>query len=207
MFVAPAFTYATENSSTTNNSNMTLIYDENNEKVYETTLTDTEIEALLDEQEEKEIQAKIAEDQSLNTMRKVSSGRPQYTTKHGSYKNVKAPYKAVAGQRPKGMQINTGGTINIDNQGGTSFSFSYTFPAPFNAIGIAATPGKVVARVTGYSANIPASNTKFYKAYLANIYRCRPYIVYKVVNGKKSVYHKGVSRVIIQTSIKVREVK
>lgn len=176
----------------------------NGEQTYTTKLTNAEIEQNLDKQIETEINNIISEGRGEGIFLMASS-RPTYTTTHGATKEVKAPYKKVAGQPSGGVQFSTGGSIFVDWSGGTSFSFSYSFPTPYGSIGLSATPGKKVSQAKGVQVNIPASKTQHYIVYMANTYKCKPYIVYEVTNGKKSVYYKGTSKVWYQSSFDVRK--
>lgn len=169
-------------------------------------------EAILDEMlhhQAEQAVAEVIEEANRSNLSLAPSKRPTYETKYGTEQKVSAPFRAADGQPPGGYRFNTGGTVNIETTAGTTFTFSYEFPKPFEKIGIAATPGKSTTKVTGYSVNIPASKTKFYKVYISNIYKCQPFIVYEIssVTGKKSVYHKGSSKIYYATDNKTKVVE
>lgn len=197
----------TEKVGENKNEAPTLSVNANGEQTYTTSLTDSEIEQALDEQMQKEIDAIIAEGEANGiSLFASTAGRPTYTTTHGDTEIVTAPKKKVSGQPAGGVQFSNGGSVYVDWSGGTSFSFSYSFPTPYGSIGLSATPGKKVTQATGVAVKIPASKTKHYVVYLANRYKCRPYIVYEVSNGKKSVYYKGSSKVWYQSDFSLKTI-
>lgn len=183
---------------------------ENGIQKYTLALDEKDVDKLLYQKCQADIDNVIAHAKASNTFNlstvNATSGRPTYTYTYGRTYYVKSPFKKVAGQPTNGYRLSTGGTVSIEPSGGPTFSFSYNFPYPFNSIGIAMTPGKIVSYATTINIRIPASATHHYLAYLSNTYKCQPYIVYKVVNGSKSVYYKGASSVWYQADAEMRQV-
>lgn len=117
------------------------------------------------------------------------SSRPTYETVYGATKTVIGDFKAVANQPTDGYSMNTGGTVSLSWTGGGSYSIGVSFAAPFGSFSISAAIGK--AGVTGVSANIPRGGR--WKVYTRSVYSCKPYVVYRVVNGKRTLWSRNLN--------------
>lgn len=197
------FSYATEIVKT-EDGNMILTV-EDGIKHYTKGLSDEEIDEILDAKINQIIQEEL-DNVEASGITLYSTSKPKYVTVYGAKKTTKAPYKRMAGQPDGGYQFTGGGTVNINNTGGTTFTFSYSFPTPYGSIGISAKPGKKATKVTGYSATIPASSKYHYLVYVSNTYKSKPYIIYED-STKTKIVHKGAVSTLYSTSVDVRRVK